>query len=322
MSRKLLGIIFAGIAIAAVGTIGAGARAQQPPAPADQAAPAEATPCGAHVANMPGVLSGVSRYGATYVLVVPQRLAETIPNGAAPGVKDLTVGVHTGSAAGDAARAIGITKIREYPYSESSAMQPLQDAVDGKIDAAIMWAPLAGLGILQLGLDGQVGVYAVDRPHQAPTELHATAASDPCSAAIREELDVNGVLPAELLVSVEIRDLLTRRVPDFSLAEAKEGHAVFNEVCSRCHGNDAIADPKGLAPVDLRYSIKRFSFAGFNYIVLNGRPPKSMPPLRGTVSDEQIRLIYQYLKARSMNLLPGQTANSGQTSSSNGGSRK
>jgi hypothetical protein len=30
-----------------------------------------------------------------------------------------------------------------------------------------------------------------------------------------------------------------------------------------------------------------------------------MPPLRGTVTEDQIALIYQYLTARSQKLLPG-----------------
>jgi mono/diheme cytochrome c family protein len=36
---------------------------------------------------------------------------------------------------------------------------------------------------------------------------------------------------------------------------------------------------------------------------MNGRPQKGMPPLRGTVSEEQIALIFQYLQARSKNLI-------------------
>jgi mono/diheme cytochrome c family protein len=35
-----------------------------------------------------------------------------------------------------------------------------------------------------------------------------------------------------------------------------------------------------------------------------GRPEKGMPPLRGTVTEDQIARIYQYLKARSNSLLP------------------
>jgi mono/diheme cytochrome c family protein len=68
-----------------------------------------------------------------------------------------------------------------------------------------------------------------------------------------------------------------------------------------------VADPKGLAPVDLRLSIAWSSFPGFSYVLLNGRPERSMPPLRGTITDDQIAQIYQYLKARSLKLLPAHT---------------
>ena len=47
----------------------------------------------------------------------------------------------------------------------------------------------------------------------------------------------------------------------------------------------------------------RFTYPGFLFIIVNGRPEKSMPPLRGTVSEAQVSLIYQYLKARTQKLL-------------------
>src|SRR6202022_869919 len=99
--------------------------------------------------------------------------------------------------------------------------------------------------------------------------------ADPCAAAIADDLDADGVLPAELLVPVNIRTLLSRRAPAFSLAAAREGGPVFNLSCSKCHGPDAVADPHGLAPVDLRISTPRFTYPGFLYIILNGRPDKS-----------------------------------------------
>jgi mono/diheme cytochrome c family protein len=268
-------------------------------------------------ARVAGVLSLVPKYGSTYVLVVPQRLAEQVPNPGAPGLKTIEVGVHGGTASVDIARALGLTRVREYALDLEAAARPLQDVKDQKLDAAIVWAPLAGLALLELGLDDQVAVFAVDRPRDPPAALHAAAAPgtagtpgitgilDPCAAAIADDLDANGVLPAELLVPVDIRTLLSRRAPAFSLASARAGGPLFNQSCSKCHGPDAVADPHGLAPVDLRISAPRFTYPGFLYIILNGRPDKSMPPLRGTVTEDQIALIYQYLKARSQRLLPG-----------------
>jgi mono/diheme cytochrome c family protein len=325
MSGKLAA---AALSVAAVMAIAGGMRthAQNAPAPTPppeaaaapqeqpQAADAAAEPSPCHAlmsqpARIASVLNGVERYGSTYVLVVPQRLADTIPDVKAPGIANLRVAAEGGGAAAAAARAVGIANVTEYPDDPSAPFRALQDANDGKVDAAVLWAPLAGLGILELGLDGAVSVYAIDRPHAVPGTYSAVAATDACSMAIREELDVSGVLPAELLVPVEIRPLLTRHVPAASIEEAKQGGPVFNQVCARCHGADAVADPHGLAPVDLRLSIRRFSYPGFTYIVLNGRPQKSMPPLRGTVTEEQIRQIYQYLKARSNKALTSELDN-------------
>lgn len=278
--------------------------AQTPPA----SDPATCKGLLSQTAKLAGVLSLVPKYGSTYVLVVPQRLAEQVPGPAAPGLKTIEVGVQGGTAGVDVARALGLTRIKEYPIDLAASAQPLEDVKDQKLDAAIMWAPLAGLALIELGLDDQVAVFAVDRPHDAPTALHAPAVPgtvEPCAAAIADDLDSNGVLPAELLVPVNIRTLLSRRAPAFSLSAASEGGPLFNQVCSKCHGPDAVADPHGLAPVDLRISAPRFSYPGFLYIILNGRPEKSMPPLRGTVTEDQIALIYQYLKARSQKLLPG-----------------
>src|SRR5882757_5402031 len=115
-------------------------------------------------ARIGGVLSLVPKYGSTYVLVVPQRLAEQVPNPDAPGLKTIEVGIHGGTAGVDVARALGLTRVREYALDLESAAQPLQDVKDQTLDAAIVWAPLAGLALIELGLDDQVAVFAVDRP--------------------------------------------------------------------------------------------------------------------------------------------------------------
>jgi mono/diheme cytochrome c family protein len=257
------------------------------------------------VDRVTSMLSSVNKYASTYVLILPMRLADRIPAADVPALRDVEVGVQSGTPAVEVARALGLTKTREYAFDDvAHAAQPLQDLKDGKLDAAIMWAPLAGLVIIDLGLGGQVSLITVDRPRGAPAVLHAQAAAHPCALAIADELDASGVLPAELLVPVDIRALLTRQAPKFSVDLARDAGPLFNEVCSKCHGPNAVADPQGLAPVDLRKSVRRFTYPGFLYIILNGRPEKGMPPLRGTVTEDQIARIYQYLKARSNSLLP------------------
>jgi len=304
MTIRTSGIAALAVAAAIACQVAASASPQQAPQQAPPADPASCKGMLGQSARIPAVLGGVPRYGSTYVLVVPQRNAGRAPSPDAPGVKTLKIGVQAGTPAVDVARAIGVTNIKEYPLDVATAAQPLQDVKDGSLDAAILWAPLAGLAIIELGLDGQVSVFTVDKPRPGPSSLRggaagaAAGAAEPCAAAIADELEISGVLPAELLATVEIRDLLARRPGPFDPGVARQGGEVFNQVCAKCHGQDAVADPKGLAPVDLRMSVTRFSFAGFTYIVLNGRPEKSMPPLRGTVTDEQIEQVYQYLKAR------------------------
>jgi hypothetical protein len=173
MRKAIAGFILTAAAFATIFIAPATARSQETPPADPQTADEAATPCrGLDAARMGAVLRGVPRYGATYVLIVPERLAETIPDAKAPGVKDLHVGVQGGSAAGDAARAIGITNITSYDDSTGSPHRLLQDVSSGTIDAAVLWAPLAGLGIVDLGLDGAVSAYSLRRPRiPAPLRL-------------------------------------------------------------------------------------------------------------------------------------------------------
>lgn len=298
--RTLLWIASACSVALLIGTATVSARTQEAPAAEEEVT----SPCaGIARGALPGTLSAVPRYGSSYILVVPERHAETVTGANSPALRGLRIGIHAGTAAAQVAGALGLTNLQEYPWDESSPYKPLQDANAGAIDAAILWGPLAGYGVLELGIAEQVSLYTLDRPRPAPASLLTTATPNDCSSAILDELSVAGALPAELLVSVNIRTMLKERAPEFSLAEAEKGGLAYAEFCSQCHGPSAVADPKGLAPVDLRVSVRRFSYPGFHYIVLNGRPTRSMPPLRGTVTDEQIGRIYLYLKARSEKLL-------------------
>jgi mono/diheme cytochrome c family protein len=281
------------------GTTTVSARTQEAPAAEEESSPCAGIASGA----LAGTLSAVPRYGSSYILVVPERHAATVTGPASPELRGLRIGIHAGTAAAQVARALGLTNLQEYSWDESSPFKPLQDVNAGTTDAAILWGPLAGFGVLELGIAEQVSLYTLDRPRPAPASLLTTATPNDCSSAILDELSVAGALPAELLVSVDIRSMLKERAPEFSLAEAENGGLAYAEFCSQCHGPSAVADPKGLAPVDLRVSVRRFSYPGFHYIVLNGRPTRSMPPLRGTVTNEQIGRIYLYLKARSEKLL-------------------
>jgi hypothetical protein len=74
----------------------------------------------------------------------------------------------------------------------------------------------AGAAIIDLGLDDKVSIYSVDRPKPAPAELSGAPGSqaNACGAAIADDLDSFGVLPAELLVPVNLRSMLNTPPPN------------------------------------------------------------------------------------------------------------
>jgi mono/diheme cytochrome c family protein len=258
----------------------------------------------AHHDKLVGAVAGVVTYRSTYVLVLSDRVSSQIKSPSDPALQGLEIGIQQNTPAVEVGNALHLTKLKLYPPDSSSPGAPLTDLGAGKIDAAIMWAPLAAALALDLSIDDKISIYGVDRPRDPPLEYAAqNSTPDSCTAAINDELEGSGVLPAELLVPVNIRSLLGQKAPSIDLKAATAGGKVFGEVCAKCHGANAVWDP-ALAPVDLLRSVRRFQYVGFKYIVMNGRPQKGMPPLRGTISEDQIASVYQYLRARSMKLLP------------------
>jgi cytochrome c553 len=245
----------------------------------------------------------VPKYQKTYVLVVGASAQSQVTGPTSPALAGMNVEIYDEPAAIAITQDLHLTKVTRVSVTEQSPVQPLVDLAAGKADAVIMWGPLAGAGIIDLALDDKVSIYSVDRPKNAPAAYGSPETPpDACASAIADDLDSFGVLPAELLVPVNMRSMLGTPTPVFTMQDAELGGQAFEQICARCHGAHAVAD-KTLAPVDLLVSIRRFQYIGFKYIVLNGRPQKGMPPLRGTVSEDQIALIYQYLVARSKNKL-------------------
>ncbi len=244
----------------------------------------------------------VPHYQKTYLLLVSAQ--GKITSATSPGLADLAVEINDEPSAVAITQDLHLKNVTRVPATGQSPVQPLVDLAAGKTDGAILWGPLAGIGMIDLGLEDKVSVFSVDRPKDPPPAFagQPTVQADACAAAIADDLDSFGVLPAELLVPVYIRSMLNTPTPVFSMQNARQGGQVFQQVCARCHGPNAIWDP-ALAPVNLLKSIRRFQFIGFRYIVMNGRAQKGMPPLRGTVTEDQIALIFQYLQARSKNEL-------------------
>jgi cytochrome c len=80
------------------------------------------------------------------------------------------------------------------------------------------------------------------------------------------------------------------------------GWQLFDAYCFRCHGPDAVGGE--LAP-DLRVSLEQGMTKGeFIATAMAGRKGKGMPSWAGFFSAEEITHIYQYVKARSVELVP------------------
>jgi mono/diheme cytochrome c family protein len=76
-------------------------------------------------------------------------------------------------------------------------------------------------------------------------------------------------------------------------AEIDQGREVYGELCVSCHGRDMV-NPGGVT-FDLR-KFPKDDFERFRGSVLNGKPP-AMPSWRDKVGDEDIRLLWAYVRS-------------------------
>jgi mono/diheme cytochrome c family protein len=129
--------------------------------------------------------------------------------------------------------------------------------------------------------------------------ISVSAGESECAAEIGGTLEGYGVVPAEKLVPLDIRDLLHLPAPPRDLDAALAGKPLYAEHCAKCHGPEAVAATDALAPVDLLVSVRRFSYPGFLYIVLNGRSKNGMPGFRGSLDRGLVEQIYRYVRERS-----------------------
>jgi len=74
--------------------------------------------------------------------------------------------------------------------------------------------------------------------------------------------------------------------------DADLGREVYEEFCVTCHGRDMV-NPGGVT-FDLR-KFPKDDFARFRDSVLNGKPP-AMPPWRGKVGDDDMKLLWTYVR--------------------------
>jgi mono/diheme cytochrome c family protein len=76
-------------------------------------------------------------------------------------------------------------------------------------------------------------------------------------------------------------------------AEIDQGREVYGELCLSCHGRDMV-NPGGVT-FDLR-KFPKDDFERFRNSVLNGKPP-AMPPWRDKVGDEDLKLLWAYVRS-------------------------
>jgi mono/diheme cytochrome c family protein len=248
---------------------------------------------------MGAALAEVRSYSTTFLLVTREDPdAATSLDSAA--LQHLEMGVHAGTTAEALVAAAKVPRVRTYSVPGADAGAMLSDVLSGKIGAAVLWAPLAGLGALERDPDNRLAFRTVGGPQPPPSMSdRSQGAETKCAEEIKSLLEAYGVVPAEQTVQIAMRPLLHQRVPASDPVAAEEGRAIFAARCARCHGEQVVAARDALAPVDLIRSVRRFTYPAFLYIVLNGRSQKGHPGFRGTLEEQQIANVYQYVRARS-----------------------
>jgi cytochrome c6 len=104
-------------------------------------------------------------------------------------------------------------------------------------------------------------------------------------------MSANHVLLAALLIGLFSPAIAHAAEP--TEAEIDQGRDLYGELCATCHGRDMVA--AGGVTFDLR-KFPKDDFERFRSAVLNGKPP-AMPPWRDKVGDEDIKLLWAYVRS-------------------------
>ena len=265
----------------------------------DSAAPNACRGVLASPQRMKAALAEVPSYSTTFLLVTREG-PEAATSLDSPALQPLEMGVHAGTVAEALVAAVRLPKVRSYSVPGADAGAMVSDVLSGKIGAAVLWAPLAGLSALERDPENRLAFRTVGGPQPPPSLSEVSkGAETKCAEEIKSLLEAYGVVPAENTVQIAIRPLLHQRGPAADPVAAEAGRAIFAARCARCHGEQVVAARDALAPVDLIRSVRRFTYPAFLYIVLNGRSQKGHPGFRGTLDEQQITNVYQYVRARS-----------------------
>jgi len=80
------------------------------------------------------------------------------------------------------------------------------------------------------------------------------------------------------------------------------GYQLYNSYCYRCHGQDATESE--LAPDLKRLAAAAGARQEFLSVAMTGRDDKGMPSWAGFLSEQDVQQIYEYVKGRSLELIP------------------
>ena len=78
--------------------------------------------------------------------------------------------------------------------------------------------------------------------------------------------------------------------------EYQAGQKHFHRVCANCHGPDAMGGNKAPKLIQKKFAPENYSNDNFTKTILNGSSSGIMRPMRGNVSDKEIREIIKYIR--------------------------
>ena len=150
-----------------------------------------------------------------------------------------------------------------------------------------------------------------------PMSPHPELSNADISAMVKWILSLHGsaaaTAPAAKAVSYTYKNVdgqpVTTDVQVFAAADQKNvtpavfsGYEQYNSYCFRCHGGDAVG---GEYAPDLRKSLAGgMTWDQFLSTAMVGRQAKGMPSWAGFFEEKDIRAIYDYVKARQLDLIP------------------
>ena len=79
------------------------------------------------------------------------------------------------------------------------------------------------------------------------------------------------------------------------------GYQLYNSYCYRCHGTDATGGQLG---PDLRRSVSSMKQQEFLSVAMEGRKDRGMPGWAGFLSVDDVVHVFEYVKGRSLDLVP------------------